>query len=467
MKKCIAMLISLLALTSLLIIYAMADTGNETSNNGIVAVAENPVILKDEVLQNRDSANYTEVRHIVLKGTDEQIGKALGEIARKDYNVSLYPYADPIYAKARLDYMQKNYPAFYERMKGVAEAYNVSLNSTNLDLSALIYDVKFPDCSMVYFPPSVTSNGHAMVCRNVDFYKVPYDILVGKTNISSQPDILSRTFVLETYPTGGYSSLVLGAVDLMGFSVHGFNSQGLGVDMQDDNLGPTNPNFQLVGGRNSGISILDVERMILDNCKSIDEAKMALLNNKIYLFNVGFHFMIYDKYGKSTIAEFQGPFDPLKDGSNGSIHFTDHSNSTVVMTNHPVYLFPTIEIVNKYIEDNPIPTSCYYDTWVRYKTLSDIISNHKGKFTPQYMLDTLSHVNEEVTGGSQTGGSEMDFKKSRTLANFLLDLTNSTLSVRFYLRDGWTDPMEDQDFYCPKGPRGVIFSPFFNFTLEK
>ena len=173
--------------------------------------------------------------------------------------------------------------------------------------------------------------------------------------------------------------------------------------------------------------------------------------------------MIYDKYGNSTIAEFQGPNDPIKDGI---IHFTDYSNSTVVMTNHPVYLCPTMECVNKYIEDHP-EISCYYDSIVRYKTLSDIISKHKGKFTPQDMLDTLSPVYEEVTGGSETGGSHMDFIKSRTLTNFLLDLTNSTLSVRFYLRDGWTDPMEDQFFYCPEGPRGVIFSPFFNFTLEK
>ncbi len=144
MKKCIAMLIPLLVLASFLSAYALDDTGvKQTSNN--------PVVLRNEVLLNRDAGNYTKLRHIVLKGTNEQIGKALGEIAKEDYNVSLYPYADPIYAKARLDYMQKNYPAFYERMKGVAAAYNVPINS-NLDLSTLIYDVEYPGCSMVYFP---------------------------------------------------------------------------------------------------------------------------------------------------------------------------------------------------------------------------------------------------------------------------------------------------------------------------
>ena len=72
-------------------------------------------------LLNRDSTNYTEVRHIVLKGTNEQIGKALGGIAQEDYNAKPGRFVDPVYARARLIYMQNNYPAFYERMKGVAE----------------------------------------------------------------------------------------------------------------------------------------------------------------------------------------------------------------------------------------------------------------------------------------------------------------------------------------------------------
>jgi predicted choloylglycine hydrolase len=450
MKNRIVMLILLLVLASLLSTYAMDDTG--------VKHCKNPAILKNEVLQNRDSANYTEVRHIVLKGSNEQIGEALGEIAREDYNVSLYPYADPIYAKARLDYMRKNYPAFYERMKGVAAAYNVPFKSTDLDLSALIYDIGFPECSMVYFPPSVTSNGHAMLCRNLDFDTLPYDEIINPYNSSSQPDVLARTFVLETYPDEGYSSLVLGAVDLLGMSYHGFNSQGLAIDMQylpPGLLGPANQNATIVGSRNSGISIFDVGRMILDNCKSIDEAKKAMLNNKIYFWHVGFHFMISDKYGKSTIVEFTAPVDPVQDGS---IHFTDYSNSKpVVMTNHPVYLFPTIEDVNEYINNTTMhtPITCYYDSWLRYKTLTDSISNHKGKFTPQDMLNTLSPVFDVVTISPKD--------KSRTLANWLLDLTNSTLSVRFYLRDGWT-PSE----FCPN-PEGhpIIFTPFFKFTLTK
>ena len=139
------------------------------------------------------------------------------------------------------------------------------------------------------------------------------------------------------------------------------------------------------------------------------------------------------------------------------------------MTNHAVYLVPGMMSVEEYLKMNPNATDCYYDTFVRYKTLSDIISNHKGKlFTPQDMLDTLSSVYEEVTGGNMTGSTAGVSIKSRTLVNFLLDLTNGTLSARFYLKDGWTpEPGEDTGFYCPKELHPIIFSKFFNFTLEK
>lgn len=460
MEKCIAMLIPLLVLASLLNAYAMNDIG-------VKQTSKNPAILKNEVLLKGDADNYTELRHIVLKGTNEQIGEALGEIAKENYNVSLYPYADPIYAQARLDYMQRNYPAFYERMKGVAAAYNVPLNS-NLDLGALVYDVENPDCSMIYFPSSVTSNGHVMVCRNIDFFKENFDALV--KNKTNQPDIFARPFVLETYPSdGGYSSLVLGTVDLMQVGFHGFNSQGLGVDSQYDLYRPS-ARSSLAGGRNSGIAEFGLLRMILDNCKSIDEAKILLLNSRIYFEQFPQHFMIYDKYGNSTIAEFTSDManpangTPLDKQKDNSVHFTDYSNSITVMTNHPVYLMPIIEKGLKNRNDSL--KDWYYDTFNRYMTLTDSISNHTGKFTSQDMIDTLSSVYDECTGPTPDLHVTAE---ERTLSDFLLDLTNGTLSIRFYLRDGPadTDTSHKCIGYDGNVLRTPIFSEFFNFTLEK
>jgi hypothetical protein len=73
--------------------------------------------------------------------------------------------------------MQKYYPALYERMKGAAKAYGVSIDSTGLDFSILPYDAGSLGCSTVYFPSYVTYNGYAMVCLNLVFRTAPLDIL--------------------------------------------------------------------------------------------------------------------------------------------------------------------------------------------------------------------------------------------------------------------------------------------------
>jgi hypothetical protein len=45
--------------------------------------SKNPVILKKEIMLKEDSDNYSEVRHIVLKGTNGEIGKAWGRSPRR------------------------------------------------------------------------------------------------------------------------------------------------------------------------------------------------------------------------------------------------------------------------------------------------------------------------------------------------------------------------------------------------
>ena len=77
MKICLAIIRSLSILISLL--DASADGVRiKTSNSNITVAVDNSVILKNEVILNRDSTNYTEVRHIFLKGINEQISRALG-----------------------------------------------------------------------------------------------------------------------------------------------------------------------------------------------------------------------------------------------------------------------------------------------------------------------------------------------------------------------------------------------------
>jgi len=422
-----------------------ADTDRDASKADIVSTTGNPVILKNEVLLNKDDMNYTELRHIILKGTNEQIGKALGEISQKDYNAKLSKFADPIYAKARLEYFKKNYPVFYERIKGVAEAYRVSLGSTDLDLSILPYDAGSMGCSVIFFPPTATYNGHAMTSRNLDYRIVPMDVLLGKVITSNEAGLFARAHVLELYPTEGYSSLVIGGHDLLETFFQGFNSQGLAIEM----LADESPHIVMTplngGPRASGISYMLATRMILDTCKNVEEAKLVFLNNRIYFPFMGCHFLIYDKFGHSTIAEFMANDD--------SVHFADAAGSIRVMTNHPECLYPT-EDTFPHTDAN----TSYYDSFVRHRTLTNITSNHKGKFTKLDLEDILRPVYAEVCFGSLS--SEKSSKANipeRTVMNSVLDLTAGTISARFYLRDGPIDPMLG-------GPTNV-FSEFFNFTL--
>ncbi|HUS76005.1 MAG TPA: C45 family autoproteolytic acyltransferase/hydrolase [Methanothrix sp.] len=408
--------------------------------------ADNPVILKNEILFERDGNNYSEVRHIALKGTNEQIGIALAEISQKDYAAEPGRYVDPIYAKARLQYMQKNYPAFYERMLGAAHAYNVSLEETDLDLSILPYDIGSPGCSVVFFPPSQTENGHAMACRNMDYVTVPFSTVLEKTAAPNEIGMFARAYVLELYPEEGYASLVIGGHDLMGTIFQGMNSAGLDVEILEDDSPPV-AKTPVSGARNSGIPVSLAARMILDTCGSLEEAKLALLNNRIYFPISGQHLLIFDKYGNSTIAEFFA--------EDGSVHFTYGSDSIRIMTNHAVAKYPTTDTFPKFDAN-----TSSHDTFLRYKTLDDMETSHEGKYSPQDMIDMMAAVYAEVNDDEIFQERAMVVTiPLRTTTNSLIDLTNGTISARFYLRDGSID--------SKLGGPSPVFSPFFNFTLKK
>ena len=175
-----------------------------------------------------------EWRHIVLKGNNTQIGMALGEIAQKDYGVtSLKKYADPIYGKARQEYMARNYPIMRDRMKGIAMSYGLSQDNATFDTTTLPYDAGSLDCSMVYFPPETTLNGHAITSRNMEWFLVPMDVYLDKTEKGTGKGMFTRNFLIEIYPDHGYSTMAIGGMELNSV-IDGLNSEGLGISLLED-----------------------------------------------------------------------------------------------------------------------------------------------------------------------------------------------------------------------------------------
>ena len=148
------------------------------------------------------SKQFMKVRHIIVKGSNHAIGKKIAEIAKR-LNVRLQPLGDKIINKIQRRYIRNNCPEFYERMRGVADAYGVDISNNNYDFSHLwIIPSKFFGCSVVFYPKLFTENQHDIMSRNLDFIR--------------EASIMSKVYIFERYPDRGYASLSICAFDLLG-----------------------------------------------------------------------------------------------------------------------------------------------------------------------------------------------------------------------------------------------------------
>lgn len=455
MKSYLVMFISLLILVSLLGTSTTANTGAKTSNTSLLAAVTNPAIVKDEIIIAKENGTQVEWRHIVLKGNNTQIGMALGQIAQSDYGVkSLTRYADPVYGKARLAYMERNYPIMRERMKGIAMAYGLTPDNATFDTNTLPYDAGSIACSMIYFPPETTANGHAITSRNTEWYLVPMDVYLNpmdvylnKTEKGTGNRVSSRNFLMEIYPDQGYPTLAIGSIDL-NMVLDGLNSKGLGISaLEDDQMDPV-LKMPLAGGRDSGIWSMQITRLVLETCKTVEEAKIAFLANKEFLPVAGLHYMVYDSHGNSAIIEWNK--------TDGNLYFTDgNSSKPNIMTNHPMYIFSKYATKDLPRENDMIPYNDPYDSFNRYITLYNITSSHKGKYSEMDTADALRAVSANTMVASE--GAFMPLPIN-TIYNALLDLTDRSLKVKFYLKNGPIDPKTNENT--------SIFSPYLTFKMD-
>jgi len=453
MKSYLVMFISLLILVSLLGTSTTANTGAKTSNTSLLAAVTNAAIVKDEIIIAKENGTQVEWRHIVLKGNNTQIGMALGQIAQSDYGVkSLTRYADPVYGKARLAYMERNYPIMRERMKGIAMAYGLTPDNATFDTNTLPYDAGSIACSMIYFPPETTANGHAITSKNMDWFLVPMDVYLNKTEMGAGNAVFTftRNFLMEIYPDKGYSTMAIAGDDLNSI-VDGLNSEGLGISVLEDEWMDPALKMPAAGDRNSGIMGMQITRLVLETCKTVEEAKIAFLANKEYLPVIGLHYMVYDSHGNSAIIEWNR--------TDGNLYFTDgNSSKPNIMTNHPMYIFSKYALKDLPREKNLIPYNQPYDTFNRYITLYNITSSHKGKFSEEDATNALSAVSANTTNTMVAYEGAIMPLPINTIYNALLDLTDRSLKVKFYLKNGPIDPKTNENT--------SIFSPYLTFKMD-
>jgi len=241
---------------------------------------------------------FMEVRHVVLKGSNFEIGKQMAAVAMRE-GIKARKSSNRLLNRSKRMYFARNYPAYFERMKGTAAAFGLPFEDDQYDFSGLWQSfMPGPACSVVFYPGSSTENGHSVLSRNYDFIT---GTLQGTLPKPGEMAVMARPYLIEMHPDKGYASLAISAFDILGGVLDGINSEGLTVSILEDGTA------ERVGREASdevGFHEIQSVRYLLDNCKNVDEAKAALLSLKHYYTLTPCHHIVGDRFGKSFVFEF-------------------------------------------------------------------------------------------------------------------------------------------------------------------
>ena len=197
---------------------------------------------------------------MTIHGTNFQIGHKLAELGIERYGQSPNRHAtNPVYAKARRAFFQRNYPIHWDRVRGVAGAFGLDPDDDGYDLTTLWYNLDVPlpvpGCSVVYYPPSSTATGGGYLSRDYDF---SIGTMTDVMQIPVAPEVrnqmspaMSEPYIVDWYPEdGGYGSLAIHAFDALSGTLDGLNSAGLVVSIMADEeaIAESGPNLEVHPG---------------------------------------------------------------------------------------------------------------------------------------------------------------------------------------------------------------------------
>ena len=377
---------------------------------------------------------FAEVRHVLLKGSNFEIGKKIGEIAKRD-GVTINPSENYLINRAKRVYMARNYPVFYDRMRGVAAAFGLNVEDDSYDFSALFQPqfkapVAGPGCSVIFYPADFTENGHSILSRNYDFITGDINGLRPKNRKMA---LMSRPYLFEIHPDWGFSSLAICAFEYLGGVLDGINSEGLAVSMLSESESGQKVGYE--PGNEVGLYELMSMRYLLDNCKNVEEAREALLFLKHYYCFLPLHYIVADRSGKSFIFEFS----PTRNRS-----VIIDGTGPQFITNHLVYIHQKVE---------EFPETGLNWSMARYKRLYES-TNARSKFS---LEDISAIANSVAIPLNAPGNTERAW--NRTLWYSQWDLDDRTLSVKFYLGES-PDP-ENEKMVIPE------YSPLTVYQLKE
>ena len=404
------------------------------------------------ILNTRES--FMTVRHLLIKGTNYEIGKKLAEIAMERHNFCLETAAvsDPVVARARRTYFARNYPIHLERSRGVASALGADCEDDLCDTTDIPYNQEMPlppGCSVVFYPHQTTIDGHSYLHRNFDFPTGTLPDILGIGLPDEMRTILhpmmGDPYIMEIYPEdGGYASLFLTSFELLSGVLDGINSEGLIVSVNGNETAVFDPSV-LQSGKKVGLHELQGMRLLLDTCATVEEAKKALMLNKHYYAFMPCIYLIADQEGNSFVYESSGSNEYIVNGTGGP-----H-----IVTNHPLHLYPSVSDFPEKMRTLEVGTSSFE----RYKALADSIESKK----PLYTVDFMKKVNDSVSVSKVVSWIPESERRqfaaqpglSRTLWHCIYDINTRTLDIKFYVRDELTENSLIEQY-----------SEYFTFALE-
>jgi len=367
------------------------------------------LFAKEQVIYSNNE-DFT-VRHVLLKGENFDIGHHIGAMALHRYpnNIAI-DKEDLLRISCQNAYMKSHYREHYDRMRGIAEAFDVDLSIQ--DCSGIAYAVNSFGCSAVYFPNHTSTNRAAMLSRNFDF----------------PVTVVNEPYIFEVYPESGYSSLYLCSFDLASGVLDGINSEGLTVAVLADDESPIKYPTEPTSGRQVGFHELQIMRYLLDRCSNTEEAKEALLSLKQHYSNIPLHYIIGDRYGHSFVWEHSYTMNRY--------FIVEGESKPQAITNF---------LLHRYSEADPIPFDLDLNPCGMYQRYSSLQKdlNELPVFTEHDMKRILANVSIPPH----------EANLSRTLWHTLYNTSNGSMEIKFSAPE---DPHNN----------GTPYTDYFRFQLN-
>ncbi|WP_025360873.1 C45 family peptidase [Kutzneria albida] len=334
--------------------------------------------------------DFMAVRHVVLRGSQYEIGRAL---ARQAPPVRPVPI-DPAVGAARRTWFERNWPQHLARTAGIAEQAGFDPSRDDLALDGLGTLPSWSGCSAVF-------DGKSTLGRNYDFFTLAEDqmeqVIQGEApRPSEQPPWASRPYVITTVPEDGLASTVLTMANLDG-ATEGINESGLAVALLIGDIENARP--APGGGPKAGLSLIQLVRFLLDTCEDVEQAKRALLGAKQYDDGLRCHYLVADASGAAFVWER---------GAHDSEHVVEVADGPLCVTNHPLHQHPDVSAL-------PADTPESFLTYQRLRTLTEHLGDP--------VRESLDLVAVPSTPDSPWC----------TLWRTVFDLPARTMSVRFWL----------------------------------